>query len=632
MKHLYILIICLSTVVLNAQNRKFGKISKEELEVTRSSIEPDAAAEVIYETSRVTIEYSTTEGKFKADKVVEGRIKIYDKDKIDSDLLTIEVPLYTSSADRDKIVETKIKGSDIFTDKKHKYLETRKMTFANVKNGSIIEYRYVVDSPFIYDLDRWFFQRNIPVQYSSYTLITPELIVYSNDYRGGITPKIKNEKLSNFNSNINDILTEYILENIQSLKNEPYVLNPDNMKASIRYEIMKLEYPGILTKNFSTTWTQIGKDLMDSSDFGVQLKGNSFLDETVNSLTANATSSFDKAQRIFDFVKNNYTWDKFNSKYTDLGIRQAFKNKTGNSADINLMLVSMLQKAGLDAAPVVLSTVNNLVINYTFPSKSSLNFVIASAIIDDKLFLMDATEKMSAINMLPLRDLNQRGFRITEKDVQEIPLANYSISSSKEQIVATLSPDGSVSGSFSEVRDMYFAMSDKIDQTNNPKEFENNYLKNYNFDIEGFKIDENTEKGIFRYSFKFNDLSMGNVVGNKIIINPMLFEQLTKNSFTHDTRNYPLEFGSAISEAKTIKIKIPEGYKIETLPQAKKHIVPGEIAGYAYQAQEQNGFIVISTGFQINQSSLPPSYYQAMKELENQKITAEAQQLVLIKN
>lgn len=647
MRTLYLLIIFLSTAVLNGQNRKYGKITKEEVEVQKSSSEPDAAAEVIYETAVVAIEYSVTERTLKANKEVEGRIKIYDKDRADDELFTVEVPLYISSgADREKLIEfkgatanieggklvsTKVKNSDIFTDRKNKRWETQTMTFPNVKNGSVIEYRYVVETPFFFDLGRWFFQRDIPVQYSSYKLIAPEQIVFSNDFRGGITPKIKTDRITNFQFGNTEAVTEYILEKIPSLKDEPYVLNSDNMMASLRYEIMKLEYPGIITQNYSTTWTQIGKDLMDSPDFGGQLKGNNFLDETVNSLIAGADTPFDKTSKIFNYVKNNFAWDKFNSIIPDNGLRQTFKNKTGNAADINMLLVSMLQKAGIDAAPVVLSTVNNLIINYSFPSRSSLNFLIASAVINDKLYLMDATEKFSDINMLPLRDLNQRGFRITDKGVQEIPLTNYSLSTSKISINAALESDGSISGNFSEVRDMYFAMSDKMAQSDNPKSFEKRYLRNYNFDPEGFKIDENAEKGIIRYSFKFEDLQGGDAVGNKIIVNPMLFEQLTKNSFTHDSRSYPLEFGTAANETTIIKIKIPDGYKVESLPQQKQHLVQGDVAGYAYQVQEQNGYIVVTTVFQLSQSSLPPTYYQPMKELEKQQIAAEAQQLVLVK-
>lgn len=647
MRTIYLITAFLLAGLIQAQNYKFGKISKEELEKKQSSLDPEAAAEILYETSQVSIEYSTSEKRFLATKEVEGRIKIYDKDRLDKDHLIQQISLYigsspkekavtfrgsTASLENGKVVNYKVGSQDIFIEHKNKYWDTQKMTFPNVSNGSVIEYKYTVVTPRINDLGRWFFQSDIPVLHSSYTMIAPEFFIFSQDERGGIKGKIQTKSMLVPDVKYKNIRTDYTFENVPALGEEPYVFNPNNMRASLRYELMKFEYPGYITENYSTTWKQIGQDLMFSSDFGDQIRGNGFLDDTVQGLVGGVDSQIDKTQAVFNFVRNNYSWNRFNSIYTENGVRQTFKSKTGNVADINLMLVSMLQKAGLDAAPVVLSTVNNLLINYSFPSKTSLNYVIASVVINNKLYLMDATEKLSDINMLPYRALNQRGFRIANGDVEEVPLNNYSMSNSKVTINAALSPNGVLNGNFAETRDAYFAMTDKINQVDDPKEFEKNYLKKFSFDIDNFKIDENLEKGIMRYSFKFEDLKIGELVGGKIIINPMLFSQLKKSSFTQTSRNYPLEFGSLLSQTKIIKIKIPEGYKLEKTPDSKQHILQGEAAGYSYQVEEQNGYIVVATIFQIGHPALPPAYYQPMKELENQQIAAEAQQVILVKN
>lgn len=646
MRILIFTILAVSTTLLNAQNRKYGKISKAELEMTQSSIDTEAAAEVLYETVIINIEYFPIQNGFRATKEIEGRIKVYDKDKLDDEFKNLSVELYTPGSDRDKlvtfkgntvnleggkIVTHKVKSTDIFNEKAGKYLEIEKMAFPNIQNGSVLEYKYTIVTPLLRDMRRWFFQKSIPVKYSSYKFLRPEFIVYSQDERGGVKGKVISNRLQAPDLNYTNIITEHIYENVPALKDEPYVFNLDNMKSSIRFEMMSFEYPGIITENYATSWEQIGKDFMQNSKFGSALSGNGFLDDTVNSLISNANTPLDKAKAIFDFVKNNYTWDRYNSFFVDKGIRQTFKDKTGNSADINLMLVSMLRKAELDASPVVLSTVGNMMINYSFPSVSSLNYVIAAVVINDKLYLMDGTEKLSDINMLPLRALNHRGFLVNEKGTREIQLTNYSLSTSKTSINAELFPDGSISGNFSEVRDMYFAMNDHSSRNKDPKAFEKKYLNKYNFDTDGFRIDENPDKGIIRYSFKFSDLQMGEVIGDKIIINPMLFAQLTKKSFVHADRNYPLEFGSLISDSQVIKIKIPEGYKLETIPENKQFVLQGDAAGYVYKVEEQNGYISAATLFQLGYSSLPPSYYEAMKDLENGQISAEAQQVVLVK-
>ena len=43
-------------------------------------------------------------------------------------------------------------------------------------------------------------------------------------------------------------------------------------------------------------------------------------------------------------------------KYTTSSLKKAYQEGSGNSADINLLLVNMFKQAGLDANPVILST------------------------------------------------------------------------------------------------------------------------------------------------------------------------------------------------------------------------------------------------------------------------------------
>ena len=634
-------------IARQAQDYKYGKVSKEELEKSKSTLDSEAAGEILYEKAYVSMEFSTTENRFYVTTEVEGRIKIYDKDNLDNRFLNKEVRIYSPNSVREKlitfkgstynlengkVVETKVKGADIFKEKKNKYYEVEKFAFPSIQNGSVVEYKYTIVSPFYRNIERWYFQQEIPIVYSEFSFSRPEFLVYSPDERGSLRGKVTEDKRTAHGWNFQNVTSTHKFENVKPLKKEPFVFNPNNMKNSIRYELMKLEHPGFITENYSTTWAQIGKDLMNYSDFGGQLKGNGFLDETVQSLSSSSSDQLGKMQTIFNYVKSNTTWNNYYGISTDSGVRTAFKDKTGNAADINLMLVSMLQKAGLNASPVVLSSVRNLMVNYTFPSISSLDFVIASVEINNKLYLMDATEKYSNINMLPLRDLNHRGFKIAENgNIQEIQLTNYALSTEKENINVSLSPDGKISGTFVETKDQYFAMTDKMSRIEDPKEFEKSYLEEFNFDVEGFKIDENAEKGILRYTFKFTDVPGGELIGSKLILNPLLFTQLTKSSFGQESRDYPLEFGSVISKSKVIKIKIPEGYTVESLPAEKSFVVDENVAGYVYKVEEKDGFIILNSVYEIAHSMLPANYYKPMKDFEKNQIAAEGQEVVLVK-
>jgi hypothetical protein len=667
MRTFFTIVLSTITTISFAQEVKFGKLSKQDFNKTESTIQKDAPAEVLYADGNYKISFSAT--GVEQTKKVFYRYIVFDKDRTPDDVLTISIPIYKSSgSDQDKvltlkavtynlengkIVEQKVERKDIFLEKAHRFLDKQTFTFPNVKNGSILEYTYEISSPFINQTDTWYFQQSIPVIKSNLTFESQEFFNYQQDLRGGFAPKMKKDlksenityisgssrgvssfggaaygsSINNDKLNINSL--SYSLENLTSLSREAYVLNHRNMLASVQFELASYHSPGQPINNYSTTWDKIGKDLMEHSDFGKQLNGNAFLDETVKGITANKTTNLDKAQAIFDYVKTNITWNDYSGEYTDKGIRKAFNEKSGNVADINLMLISMLRKVGIETNPIILSTVSNGLINYAFPSRTKINYVIAGATIDGNFYLIDATDKNAQLNLLPIRDINDRGFMISDKGIKEVLLRNSVMTSDKKSITADLKADGSLTGIYSSIRDNYFYMSDKSEIANDPKAFEKEYIEDYNFEIADFKTQDNS-KDLIRHQFKFSDVKV-DVAGNKIIFSPFLFIANTKHSLNLEQRNYNIEFGAPITNTNTIKIKIPEGYKVESMPKEKNFTMPDQAAGYAYNVIERDGFIIAQAQKVTPYSVLPANYYKPLKEFLENIISTEGQQVVLVK-
>ena len=126
-------------------------------------------------------------------------------------------------------------------------------------------------------------------------------------------------------------------------------------------------------------------------------------------------------------------------------MKKAYKNKTGNTAEINLMLTAMLRFAGLNANPVLISTRDNGIA--FFPSRTAFNYVIAAVETPEGLILLDATEKYSEPNILPLRDLNWIG-RLIRKDgtSTEVDLMPKTLSREATNMSVVLKADGSAEG------------------------------------------------------------------------------------------------------------------------------------------------------------------------------------------
>src|SRR5690606_31457532 len=132
-----------------------------------------------------------------------------------------------------------------------------------------------------------------------------------------------------------------------------------------------------------------------------------YSEKDLDPLVVGKTTEEEKIEVVLDFVKSAVKWNGLYGYACDKGDRSAYQTKDGHVDDINLMLTAMLQHAGLKAHPVVLSTRGNGV--PALPRESSFDYVIAAVEIKDKRILLDATEKYSMPDVLPVRCINWVG-------------------------------------------------------------------------------------------------------------------------------------------------------------------------------------------------------------------------------
>ena len=95
----------------------------------------------------------------------------------EEELVTLKAVTY--NLENGKVVETKLETkSAVFKDKINKNLVVKKFTFPNIKEGSIIEYEYKLNSDFIFNLQPWDFQGEYPCLWSEYNVSLPEFYYY----------------------------------------------------------------------------------------------------------------------------------------------------------------------------------------------------------------------------------------------------------------------------------------------------------------------------------------------------------------------------------------------------------------------------------------------------------------------
>src|SRR6185437_4982413 len=197
------------------------------------------------------------------------------------------------------------------------------------------------------------------------------------------------------------------------------------------------------------SWAKVGGNLSDDDDFGGQLK-RSLANEEVIINKAKALKTDDaKIAYIFNEVKSAMKWNELDEWYTIDGTHQAWANKTGNSAEINLILYHLLKQAGLEVYPMVVSTKKHGKVDPFFTSLNQFNRTVAYVPVDStKSYILDATGKYNIYTETPAELLNSSGLYIDKKkgvyDIVELekkaPVRQAVL------INAEIKPDGKMSG------------------------------------------------------------------------------------------------------------------------------------------------------------------------------------------
>jgi hypothetical protein len=640
-KILFIALCSAQFIFVNAQKHKFldpPKFNDADLSKQKSTLDENAPAEILYRSLHFSIDNTTGN----LIKNTFYRVKIYDKDKAE-DWLNVEIPLYQNGSDQESLskmkaftynlengaaVATKVDKTSKYKSKESKNISISKLAFPNVKNGSVIEYQYEVVSPFLFIIPEILIETDTPSLYTEYILDSPSNIAYNLNYTGSLLPKYKevDERLL-YGANYRTYRFAY--ENLKSFKTEKFVNNDRNYRTKIGAELHSTNFREL--KLYSSSWEQIKERLYESEDFGGELKKTKLAKDNMPANIAGISNELDKANAIFNYVKNTFTWNKDAGLYVEDGIKKMLETKTGNAAEMNLFLVMLLREAGLKADPLVISTIGNGLINLASPNVSKMNFVIAAIQTKDGIHLFDATVKQSSIDQLPPRDWNQFGILISKDKVQQVTMSNAKASFTYLTATAKINDDGSISGSYSDRDTGTYAMFAKEFYDENADKYKKQYKENFSIDFTD--IDSKVmENGDFESTMKFSSENLIDKVGKKIIINPMLFLNKNSNEFDQtEERKYMIDFTTPFTRVKKVVLEIPEGYTIEEMPKNKKIVTEDKEIEYSYIAEKKGNNLEIVSTTKVLSPNYPKEYYPAFKQIWGVASKQENQVISLVK-
>jgi hypothetical protein len=639
---------------------KYGKIDLSYFEM--KAYEKDTSAEALilgdYGESRIILDQNDG---FVVEYSRHFRAKVFKKSGYDlanqelilfhngsgqEKIMTLKGCVY--NLENGKIVESTLEKNMIFVEDMDSRHKEQKFTLPNVREGSILEFYYIVRSDF-WSLPDWQFQHDIPALWSEYRVSYPEYFYFKKLQKGYLSFSVSEETKKPVNFTIppsttsdggsvhyTDQLFRWVQNDVPAFREEPFMNASINYQSAMEFELASYTPPKGMVNNYTQTWEKINEELMEDEDFGLQLKRGGFLKDVVVQIQTTSRDPVKEMIAAFNHVRNTMKWDNRNKVYVTRNLKSAYEEKSGSSADINLLLVTLLRELGLNSNPIILSTRNNGAIHPAQIMVNQFNYVIASVNIGDKTYLLDATEKDGSYNLLPPRCINGQGRIISETKTDWIELSAAQRYEFTNVIKAVIGPDGMITGNMQRSFGNYAALNKRIEVRGNKDNDE--YIRNMESNNKGLTVHNFELIGIDSVSkpYKENlDVEISDyaqIAGNIISLTPLLYDQWPSNPFKLEDRKFPVDFIYPYIYKDIINYTIPEGYVLDEKPADLVMALPDGKTKFTYRMRMEGNTLQISSTLDIGKSLYTNDEYVSLKEFFAKMVSKQAEKVVLKKS
>lgn len=535
-----------------------------------------------------------------------------------------------------KVVKTPLKKQYLFREQVGEEQWLLKFSVPEVREGTVIEYRYRMNSDFITYIPTIVVQHDIPTVRMKAAVEIPEYLRFNVNTKGYLSINMRENTIAgriagtDVPYNVREITTEG--RDIPALKKEPFVWNRNEFRSMIDFELSQIAMPFSDVQNFSLTWKDVNEALAET-DFNSNIRmGNPFKEETA-AIVARNLAPRQTLHELLRLVQSHMKWD---GKYRLMSSspRNAADKGTGNSAEINSVLMAAVKDAGFDVVPLLLNPRSRGRLPLAHPSFDGISTFILRVTLDDgKFAYLDGTDPDSDVDLLPTELLVDRA-RIygVDGNVGWCDISQLSPSSTVINMNLHFDSDLSLRGWITERFTNQSAMqySSACTKAGSEEKYAEDLEESHHIRIDSLTING---RGSALLTQQYAMTRETEKAGDFIYLDATVIPFLSENPFRSAERSYPVEFDSADSYLIQGTIRLPEGYVVEELPRAVRlNAFNGDIT-CSYIVQAANGAIQFRMQFKQKRLIFQPgeyadlqAFYGAVVNMCNGKIVLRKQQ------
>jgi hypothetical protein len=494
--------------------------------------------------------------------------------------------------------------------------------------------------PYVFD-DRWDFQRTIPVEHSRYTLQLPGSWEFKASWENHaeVQPAVQNGTYIWELSDIPRIEKEY--------HEPPYRALAGHMTVTFFSERTK--------KQTYSSWNDIG--VWYSQLTAESRNTTPALQQKVMELAPANLPLLERVRALARFAQHDIRYAAIEMGIGGLKPHPAgeiLKHKYGDCKDKATILASMLAQIGVQSYYMPVHDERGIY-KQNSPPDLHFNHVILAIQLPDgsyakpmpavyehpklgHLLIFDPTQDLVPFGELPYYEQDSYALLVTENggELIHLPVSRPELNELKRNAKLKLLPDGTLQGEIEEVRSGYHAMLERAYLRNETEKDRKKTIEHFlgatigNFQVDSFDLinaDDIDKDLVLR--FKFTADHYAKTAGPLLLVRPRIVGEKAGDFDATKPRHYPYEFPAPTLDSDSVEITLPEGFKVDELPDPAKASFPfGE---YTSKTEAAGNVLKYTREYRMTTTLVPLDRIEQLRRLFSEIITDEKNMAVLKK-
>jgi transglutaminase-like putative cysteine protease len=513
---------------------------------------------------------------------------------------------------------------------------------SDVETGAVFAYSYTREDRSVFSQADWFFQSDIPVISSRYTLNLPtgwraESVTFNHT---SVEPRINGSNYS------------WELANLPPISDEPLMPRISNLVARLAVSYYPPPTgPAVPLKTFAS-WGDVATWMSELEDPQVQV--DDALARKAYELTALAKTEYEKIQSIARYVQNI----QYISVQTGIGrgggyrphsSTEVFAKSYGDCKDKANLMRAMLKVVGISAIPVSIYSGDPTYVRANWPSPQQFNHCIIAVKVSDqtqastviqhpthgRLLIFDPTDSETPIGDLPFY-LQGSLALVDSKETTELvkmPETPPEMNQLERTGSFELKPDGGLVGKIQEQANGQIAAGFRTQFRQLSKPEYNGMIERWVTSgasaarLSKIEPNDNANNGRFTLDVEFSAPAYGQVMQDRLLVfKPAVVSRREGTTLSAAQRKHPVVL-RANAYSETVRVQLPTGFAVDEIPDAVKLETP--FGSYNTSYEVKNGELIFKRQLSQKASTIAAADYQSVKKFFESIRAAENAPVVL---